>query len=63
MVTDLSNRLWDKLLPIFMKSNNKETNITHECAGSMFKIILSAKKQETWAIKCENIFEFVFILI
>ena len=54
LVTDLSDKLWDKLLPIFVKHNNKATNISHECTGSLFKIILSARKQETWAIKCEN---------
>ncbi|XP_054163306.1 nose resistant to fluoxetine protein 6-like [Oppia nitens] len=51
LINDLSDRLWDKILPFVAKSQHQITNISQDCTGSLFKTILSFKKQELWAVK------------
>ncbi|CAG2116670.1 unnamed protein product [Medioppia subpectinata] len=50
MTTDLTDKLWDKALPFVAKSQHRLENISHECAGSLFKIMMGLRKQETWAV-------------
>jgi hypothetical protein len=59
-MTNLTDSVWSKILPIALRFQYENSNISVECMSTLIKIGYGVRSQRTWATKCKDHKNFSF---